>query len=93
MLWEQIQRLKGKTLYTLARNKPFDIVDVQVDRIVFTPQQGNGTQRWASREQIETIATIAATAPHTLTPALVQEQYPDDRNTSYIAAIVKAVHT
>lgn len=27
-IWDRAQQLKGQTVYTISRNKPFDIVDV-----------------------------------------------------------------
>lgn len=89
-IWERVQELKDQTLYTLSRQKAFDISDVRPDRIVFIPQDGNGTERWASREQIEEIVNQGR-AGKEITRALVAETYKDDQNTSYIAAIARAV--
>lgn len=36
-LWTRLQSLSGKTLYTLDRKKPFDIVTVNTDRLVVSP--------------------------------------------------------
>ena len=91
-IWERTHPLKGETLYTIAQRKPFDIIRILHDRIVFVPHDGNGTQRWASREQIETITHLVQSGK-VINPKLVREQYPNDQNTSYIAAIVKAITT
>jgi len=90
IVWDNVQRLKGETLYTISQHKPFDIVDVLSDRIIFVPRNGKGTPRWASREQIEHICGFAKTTQD-IDRKLVQEQYPSDYNTSYIIAIVKAI--
>lgn len=89
-LWDRARQLKGETLHTMSYSKAFDISDVRSDRIIFVPHDGNGTERWASREQIEYIATIGQ-AGKEITPGLVQAKYPNDRNTSYIAAIAQAI--
>jgi hypothetical protein len=86
-IWSRAYHLKGQTLHTLARQKPFEIVDVLADRIVFVPQQGKGTERWASREQIERIDALMRLGKE-LTQELVRLEYPNDYNTSYITAIV-----
>ncbi len=89
-VWDSGRQLKGETLYTISRRKPFDVVDVLSDRIIFVPRDGKGTPRWASREQIEHICGLANIA-RDVQRKLVQEQYPNDYNTSYITAIVKAI--
>jgi len=90
-VWNKVCQLKGKTLYTSARNRPFDIIDTQSDRIIFTPQNGNGTHRWATRKQIETMYDFASKNNSQITSIIVQEQYPSDRNTSYIASIINTL--
>ncbi len=89
-IWEHTQRLKGETLYTISRHKPFDVIDVLSDRIVFVPHDGKGTPRWASREQIEHLCGLAR-GGQDVNRKLVQEIYPSDYNTSYMAAIIKAI--
>jgi hypothetical protein len=90
-IWNKVQKLEGKTLYTSARNKPFDVVEVRPDRIVFTPRNGSGAYRWADRRQIETAYQLAGSNNNYITAIIVQEKYPNDRNSSYIAAIVNII--
>jgi hypothetical protein len=88
--WQKAQSLKGRTLYTLKQRKPFNVIDVLIDRIILVPQEGKQTPRWIAREQIE--ATCRQGTDRAITPGLVRTLYPEDRNTSYIAAIASDIN-
>ena len=89
-IWERVQALNGKTIQTLARQKEFEIIGVLQDRIEFRPKAGKGTARWAGRDQIEHVAGLDLERSQ-LTTTRLAEEYPDDQNLSYIAAIVHTV--
>lgn len=88
-VWDRVQELEGKTLHTLKQNKPFKVVGVLSDRVQFVPEKGNGTLRWFPRGGIEYIASLGVER-HRLR-ARIQEEWPSDMNTSYVAAIVHEV--
>jgi hypothetical protein len=85
-VWNRVRALEGKTLHTLKQGKRFSIVGVLSDRVQFVPEQGNGTLRWCTREGIEYIAGLGL-KPSELR-SRIQQEWPSDRNTSYVAAIV-----
>jgi predicted transcriptional regulator len=88
-VWQRVQALEGQTLETLKQHKPFRIVSVLSDRVQFVPKDGNGTLRWFPRQGIEYIAGLGL-QPEEIRPR-VQQEWPSDQNTSYVAAIVYAV--
>ncbi len=88
-IWEKVQRLKGATLRTLSRQKPFEIVEVTTKVVRLVPQEGNGKRRAIRRDRIEHIAGLGL-LPDELRKR-VQEQYPESQNTSYYAAIVHEI--
>jgi hypothetical protein len=88
--WDRVRNLEGKTLRTIEQNFPFDIVEVTHDRIVFIPQRGNGTKRWWPRRDLEQLYD-AFLDIEAVSPADVREHWPNDQNTSYVAAILNAV--
>lgn len=79
--------LQGKTLLTVARKRPFQIVDVDDTRVTFVPANGKGTQRWEERSTIEDLMNLCR-AKGRLSAHDVAEAYPDTWNSSYLAAIV-----
>lgn len=89
-VWNYVQSLNKTTLYTIYQQKPFDIVDILPDRIVFKPQNGKGTPRWINRTQIERLYELIK-AGQDVDRKFVQKLYPSDYNTSYIVAIVRAI--
>lgn len=89
-VWERVRHLNGKTLHTLKQGKAFEVVGVQSDRIEFVPVSGNGTRRWIGRQWIEQVADMGLDASD-LTPSRLAQEFPNDQNLSYMAAIVHAV--
>ena len=89
--WQRVRQLEGKTLLTPARSKPFRIVRVMGDRVEFVPVNGNGTVRWFPRADLEHIArqVVGLTAKE-IQPR-VRQEWPDDQNTSYVAAILREI--
>jgi hypothetical protein len=51
-VWAEIEKLQGKTLKTLAQNKPFDVVLVGKRRVIVR-QRASGVERPIRREAIE----------------------------------------
>ena len=89
-LWERVKVLEGKTLYTLAQQKPFRIVSVTDDRIVYIPKSGSGAPRWSWRKDIEYLVDIRIRKGE-LTPSHVATEFPSEYNSSYMASIVDEV--
>ena len=85
---DAIRQLEGKTLYTLFRPSPFDVVDVG-DKTVRI-QTGKRKLRSILINRIAKIAGLP-TSRDELRRVTLQE-FPDSRNTSYIAAIVDAIN-
>lgn len=89
-IWSRVQELNGRTLATRARGREFHITGVLHDRITFVPRRGRGTRRWISRAWIERAANLRLDESE-LTPSRLAAEFPNDRNLSYMAAIVHAV--
>lgn len=82
----RVEQLEGRTLRTLTQTQPFDVVSVTADRVFMRPHRGKGTERSVLRERIESVAQLRLGRERLRQQ--VQEEYPDTRNSSYIAAIV-----
>lgn len=89
-IWSKVRALEGQTLQTLARGKKFKVVGVLADRVQFVPEDGTGTVRWCTRKGIEHIADLGLGTDE-LTASRIQQEWPSDRNGSYVAAIVHQV--
>ena len=89
-VWERVQELNGKTLYTLSRENPFEVIGVLADWIIFVPVGGNGTPRLIGRELIENVEKMNL-GKENLLPSRLTKEFPHNQNLSYVAAIVHAV--
>ena len=87
--WSRVQALSGRTLTTRSRSKEFDIVEVRSDRIIFVPRAGTGRERWISRKWLEHVDSLHLDESELL-PVRLRQEFPDDQNLSYMAAIVHA---
>lgn len=88
-IWNRVQQLNGQTLKTRAQGREFHIIGVSHDRIEFVPRRGKGTRRWISRSWIERAANLGLDESE-LTPSRLAQEFPNDQNLSYMAAIVHA---
>lgn len=88
--WNKVQNLQGKTLRTISRGKNFTIVTVTQDRVVFIPQDGNGTPRWVSRGMIDHLIALRIDKSE-LSPSRIAREFPNDRNSAYLAAILTEI--
>jgi hypothetical protein len=88
--WEEVKKLEGKTIFTLAQQKPFVVERVLNDRIEYRPKSGSGAIRWSWRKDIEHLITLHQ-REGTLTPSRVAEEFPKEYNSSYMAAIVNVI--
>ena len=89
-IWDYVGKLEGKTLFTLSQRKPFRIVKVLDDRIVYIPESGSGTPRWSWRKDIEYLVHLRIKKGE-LTPSQVAMEFPKEYNSSYMAAIVDEI--
>ena len=89
-IWNIMQSFNGKTLHTIARQKPFR-VSILPDRVQFAPERGSGTLRWISRKDIEYLMQMNLKSSE-VTPEVVWREWPNDRNTSYVAAIIRELN-
>lgn len=87
-VWERVRRLEGETLATLQQGKPFTVVEVRDDCVLVRPEDGGGAVRSVRRDRVEHVAGLGLAADELA--HRVRQEYPDSRNTSYIAAIVSA---
>lgn len=88
--WNLVKQMEGETLYTLSQHKPFRVVSVLDDRVVFIPKTGAGTPRWSWRKDIEYLIDLRIKKGE-LTPSQVQSEFPKEYNSSYMAAIVDEI--
>ena len=87
-LWQHVRRLQGKTLATLHDAKPFVVLSVDDDRVRIRPQGGRGGERSVHRDQIERMAGMGLRREELR--RRTAEEFPNNQNTSYIAAIAFA---
>lgn len=85
---DRLEALVGKTLVTLKQRKLFDVIDVSRQWVIVCPRAGNGNRK-ITRERIGHIAMLNVNVDR-LRQKIV-EQYPDTRNSSYMAAIVAEI--
>jgi len=88
--WNHVKQLEGETLYTLSQHRPFRVVSVLDDRVVFIPKTGTGTPRWSSRKDIEYLIDLRINKGE-LTRSKVASEFPKEYNSSYMAAIVDEI--
>ncbi len=88
-VWDRVRQLKGKTLRTLHRKKPFTVIDVGEHRVEVSPEDGNQTVRPLRQEVIEQFADRGI--PREELRRRISDAHPDSRNTSYYAAIAYEV--
>ncbi|MFC2043394.1 hypothetical protein ACFLUA_04520 [Chloroflexota bacterium] len=88
--WNLVKQLEGETLYTLSQRKPFRIVSVLDDRVVYIPKSGSGTPRWSWRKDIEYLVELRIRKGE-LTPSQIAVEFPSEYNSSYMAAIVDEI--
>ena len=85
--WLKIKSLVGETLETLApkQKRPFTITEVNDRNIKFINSKGN--KRQVTRKTLEHIVAQDWSKSE-LSRKRIEEIFPSDRNTSYIAAIL-----
>jgi hypothetical protein len=52
-MWQELSKLSGKTLLTLGRGQPFDIVEITASRVVIRPSK-SGVERAIGMRCFET---------------------------------------
>lgn len=83
--WEEIHKLKARTLTTLDQGKPFDVVDV-TERVVIVRPHAHGNERRVGRKRIEGAYNELMTKRE-ITRGTIRAKY-SDFNPAYIAAIL-----
>ncbi len=88
--WDRVMKLTGTMLYTTRDNKPFEILEVQSDRIKFVPKEGTGTDRYFLRKSLESICGSELNL-EAIRPGQIKKMIPTTRNESYAAAIIRKI--
>lgn len=83
--WDEIKKLKGRTLTTLDHRKPFDIVDVTEHALIVRPHETN-IERRVQRNEIED-AYKRLVAIGELTRSEIMKEF-SSFNPAYVAAIL-----
>jgi hypothetical protein len=83
--WEEIHKLKGRTLKTLDRGNPFDVVDVTERVVVVRPHENNKVRK-IGRDRIEG-AYKELIAKREITRSEIRSKY-SEFNPAYIAAML-----
>lgn len=84
-IWNEVRKLKGRTLKTLDRQKPFTIASVTYDRVYVIPQSTD-KERPIPREGVEN-AYLHLVVTGRLTLTEIENEYAP-RNPVYVAAIL-----
>jgi hypothetical protein len=87
-VWTEIEKLQGKTLKTLAQNKPFDVVLVGQHTVIVRPH-ARGLERSIRREVIESAFSELALRGE-LARVEIRDRYTNF-NPAYVAAILAAL--
>jgi hypothetical protein len=83
--WNEIRKLKGKTLKTLDQGNPFDVVDVTEHVVIVRPHK-NEIERRVPREQIEDACKEMVTRGE-ITRVDIRANHTEF-NPAYVAAIL-----
>jgi hypothetical protein len=89
-MWNEIRKLEGKTLRTLAQKKCFDIIEVTENGVTISPH-ATQTERLISRHEIEN-AFQRLTVTGQITRSEIQENF-SQFNPAYVAAILAELPT
>jgi hypothetical protein len=89
-IWNEIRKLEGQTLQTLAQKKNFDIVEVTEHKVTICPH-ATQTERLISRLEIED-AFQRLTVTGQITRSEIQENF-SQYNPAYVAAILAELPT
>jgi hypothetical protein len=84
-MWNEIQKLEGKTLQTLYQKKKFDIIEITENAVIICPH-ATQTQRRVSRHELEAAYQRLA-AIGQLTRTEIMKKY-SQFNPAYVAAIL-----
>ena len=86
--WSQIRNLKGRTLKTLDRRKPFQVVDVTEHTVIVLPLE-TGKERPIPRTGIENAFRHLVVTGRLMLSELEKEYTP--RNPFYTAAMLAEI--
>lgn len=86
--WNEIRKLKGKTLKTLDQGNPFDVVDLTDHSAIVRPHE-HGIERTISRDEIENACKELMREGH-ITRTRIHESY-SQLNPAYVAAMLAAL--
>lgn len=84
-VWDEIKKLKGQTLRTLDRRKPFDVIEVDSNTVVILPRSTK-IERPIRREGIETAYRRLMTTGQLTIKEIEEEHTP--RSQVYTATIL-----
>lgn len=83
--WNEISKLNGKTLKTLDRGNPFDVIEVTQNAAVLRPHE-SGIERKVLRDEIES-AYSELVSKGELTRVTIRTKY-SEYNPAYVAALL-----
>jgi len=97
-VWERIERLRGRTLYTLTDGEPFQVVSVERSKagaikIISNVEEPDQSEtRTIGRNEIEKTYNVRMKVDD-LTPTIIQISGASVKHSEYIAAIFRAIET
>jgi hypothetical protein len=87
-LGDRIRRLNGERLATITQGKPFAVIAVDETAVLIAPRSTDRARRIPrpvfERAAQQGLATVA------ITPSQVLSTNPTERNSSYVASILRA---
>jgi len=86
--WQRVRHLTGKTFHTVGRGKEFKLDTVQDNYLVVIPHEG--VPRVIERESFERGVALGL-GDNNLTLARLREALPQNRDLSYLLAILREV--
>ncbi|WP_433745946.1 hypothetical protein [Falsibacillus pallidus] len=89
MLWDRIEALKGCTIHTFAKHKPFHILDVKDHKCVIRVES-SGKVRNIQRIDFEKALKLRSIS--TLNPAILRQTGALEANPTYVLAILKHLY-
>lgn len=88
-MWNRVKILTGCTIYTVGRDKPFQIIEVTETKC--TIRVGStGKHRIIQKMEFEKAFRVGASS--SLTPSLLREKGASEVNPAYVVAILKHIY-
>ena len=88
-MWDIIKKLIGCTIYTVGRDKPFQIMEV-TETTCTIRVESTGKPRLIQKKEFENALRVGNVS--SLTPSLLRQKGASEVNPAYVVAILKHIY-